>query len=219
MNATFEVGNAYESPYCSNIAINVVARTEKTVTFDGHGKKRIFTDNDGNEYAKLSPDWWVWSTKDFVDPEIRRELVRIKNEERKEAERQARLKVEIPTFKRREVPTIDKSILMAWTLANDIENLVRFARSIEAGGCMICQDTRFSHCEKIIYFEGFTVTVHQGNDDVFTQRFHDNNIHGSRHGYKDVFKVEASHTYEYGFSLTEEGVWLKDGEEFRYGLM
>lgn len=217
MTAKFEIGKEYEAPYSTFEGVTVLARTEKTVTLDKYGKKKIFTNRDGNEYVKVADgSWRVWANKPFIDPEIRKAMWELEEAEKKEADRQARLKLgRIPEIKNREVPKIDKSILMAWAIGNDVENLVKFATSIKTGNCMICKDTRYSHCDKILYFEGFTVYIHDGNDDVYTYSFNDSMIYGSRHSFEEKFKIEESHPYKYGFHVTEDGVWKKNGEDFQ----
>lgn len=217
MNTKFEVGKKYESPYSRDIAITVLARTEKTVTLENYGKKKIFKNRDGDEYAKVvDSSWRVWSNLPYIDPEIRKAMWELKEAEKKEAERQARLKLgRIPEIKNREVPKVDKSILMAWAIGNDIENLVKFAKSITDGSCMICKDPKYNYCGKNLHFEGFEVYIHDGNDDVYVQRFNDSMVCGSRDRFEDKFEIVEMHPYKYGFHVTEDGVWKKNGEDFQ----
>jgi len=223
MATTFEVGMKYKhsvNPHC--MFAEVLDRTAKTVTvrygwaYEGEEynyndeveKKVVKTDRDGNE--KFGTGFNTYFSEVFEDPTARRQRIEKEIADKKEADRQGRLAIQIPDIKTRDVPVIDQNILMAWTINNDIENLVKYAKRIDTGDVMICANPEYNHATKRLYFDGFEVWVHDGRDDKYTTTFFANLLVGSRDNFEDKFKIEASHTYKYGMTLTAEGVWLNE---------
>lgn len=208
----FEVGKEYEHPCMPYLGLLVESRTAKTLFFkDGEGRKKIYTDKDGDEYVKLG-SWRIWATRPFIHPDVRKKQWEEEERRKKEEARQARLAIRIPTKKWETPKDFDPFIIIAWALGNDIPKLTEYAHHIKDGSCMICADPNFNFVNKHLFFKGIEVIVHQGKDDVFTRAIYGPHFCATRDEFASPFKIECTYHYTWGYSLRDDGVWLLNGK-------
>lgn len=224
MTTQFEIGTKYAHTINDHwMFAEVLARTAKTVTIrcgwatiesgytykDETEKKIIKVDKDGDEYIVMAFGRY-YACNVFVDP-AQAEADRKKAiADKMEADRLARVSVQIPEFKDREVESIDQNVLMSWAICNDIANLVKYAKKIKCGDVMICANPEQNFCRKHLYFDnGFQVWVYDGRHDKYTTYFTNGMVAGHRNKFDESFTIKASHSYEHGMTLTPQGVWLR----------
>lgn len=229
MATKFEVGKKYAHYLNSEwMLVEVISRTAKTavvrrgwasdegeVKFAEETEKKVIkTDEEGNEY--LGSAFGTYLSREFECAADRRIRVEQEIAKRKEAERQARLSVKIPATPDHKVEPIVSGVILAWALNNDMENLVRYAKSIDTGFVSICANPEDNCALKKLYFPcGAQVWIHDGHRDKFVTDIFSGEIHASRSRIEDKFTVEATHSYSYGMRLTPEGVWLdRDGKKW-----
>lgn len=229
MATKFEVGKKY-GHYLNDewMLVEILSRTAKTAVIrkgcadeagevkyaDETEKKVIRTDKDGNEF--LGSDFGTYLSREFECANDRRARIQKEIAEKKEEERQARLAVSIPKTSEHEVEPIVRDVILAWALNNDLENLVRYAKSIDTGFVSICANPEDNCALKKLFFPcGAQVWIHDGHRDKFVTDVFSGEIHASRSRITDNFTVEATHSYAYGMRLTPEGVWLdRDGKKW-----
>ena len=183
---------------------------------DESERKVVKADAEGCEY--FGTGFGRYFAVEFEDPDARKARIAQEIADRKEADRKARIAIDIPqtSWKEvRDVPAIDPNVIVAWAINNDLENLVKYAKKIDMGSVMICADPEQNHCTKKLHFDNAEVWVHDGRHDKYTTHFFVKLLCGSRWNFEDDFKIETGHTYKYGMTLTAEGVWLnKDGTKW-----
>ena len=119
----------------------------------------------------------------------------------------------------RNAPDTPKTILMAMALNNDIEQLEKLACQIRSGNCGMCANTKLNFCE---YEMGFisngryalTITVRNQGGRTWVRSFYDSFVYASVNEETGKFEIQPQHPAKYGFSVTPEGRWLKNGNPF-----
>lgn len=115
-----------------------------------------------------------------------------------------------------DVPDVDSGVIIAMALNEDYDQLYQLANIVRPGSCMICANPEYNFCDYAFIFmnAGVTINVKCGMKNKYVWMINTYHFCMSRHRPEDEFKVEPRHLAKYGFSVTPEGRWLKDGEDF-----